>query len=114
MTVTLPGADLAIVAQEKIVDYLLNTTHPDNGGKALFFLELGFRADQWQALADAFRRLAVTGSVKNCVASSHGAKYILDGRIETPCGKAPWVRTVWIVDDGQREPRLVTAYPGET
>ena len=46
--------------------------------------------------------------------SAHGGKYILDGRIETPSGKRPIVRTVWIVDRGVEMPRLVTAYPQET
>ncbi|HWH91799.1 MAG TPA: hypothetical protein VNV64_08385 [Candidatus Binatia bacterium] len=39
----LPNADAAVVAQEKIRDYLLNAAHPDNGGKAAFFVALGFR-----------------------------------------------------------------------
>jgi hypothetical protein len=41
----LPNADRAFVAQEKIRDYLLNAAHPDNGGKAAFFMALGFRAE---------------------------------------------------------------------
>jgi hypothetical protein len=35
--VKLRNAHLAIVERSKIVDYLLNSAHPDNGGKALFF-----------------------------------------------------------------------------
>jgi hypothetical protein len=38
----LPHADLVIIEQAKIVDYLLNPAHPDNGGKAAFFLAMGF------------------------------------------------------------------------
>jgi len=47
----LPSAHLALVDPEKIVDYLLNPAHPDNGGKAAFFVALGFSRDQWQPLA---------------------------------------------------------------
>jgi hypothetical protein len=54
----LPNANLVIVDREKIVDYLLNPAHPDNGGKARFFLELGFTAEQWQAFAEALGTLA--------------------------------------------------------
>ena len=43
--------------------------------------------------------------------TTHGHKYILDGRIEAPGGKTAQVRTVWIVDRGLARPRLVTAYP---
>jgi len=33
----LPNAGEAVVEREKIVGYLLNPAHPDNGGKAEFF-----------------------------------------------------------------------------
>ena len=45
--------------------------------------------------------------------TAHGIKYILDGGLEAPGGKAPVVRTIWIVDRGLDRPRLVTAYPRE-
>jgi hypothetical protein len=45
--------------------------------------------------------------------STHGKKYIVDGTMETPTGKSPRVRTIWIVDGGETVPRLVTAYPHE-
>ena len=37
----------------------------------------------------------------------------LPGKIETPSGKSPGVRTIWIVDQGLQAPRLVTAYPSK-
>jgi hypothetical protein len=109
----LPNAQAAIVAQEKVCDYLLNAAHPDNGGKAAFFLTLGFSREQWPALAVALRKLAATTDVTEGLESPHGRKYVLEGRIESPSGRTPWVRTVWIVDAGQDAPRLVTAYPRE-
>ncbi len=109
----LPGADNAIVEREKIATYLLNAAHPDNDGKAQFFLGLGFNPDDWQLLAAAFRKAAANHPVSKRMASPHGTKYIIDGRIETPGGKTPLVRTVWIVDAGLETPRLVTAYPCE-
>jgi hypothetical protein len=87
------------------------TAHPDNGGKALFFQSLGFRPEEWQVLADAFRKLAQTGEVSKSMESPHGCKYILDGYIETPSGRTSMVRIIWIVDRGVNTPRLVTAYP---
>jgi hypothetical protein len=109
----LPNADKAIVSRETIEDYLLNALHPDNGGKALFFLALGFRQEDWQRLGSALRQIAGDYSVSNNVASPHGVKYVVTGRVETPNGKRPLVRTVWIVDRGEAVPRLVTAYPSE-
>ncbi len=107
----LPKAHLAVVERVKLCDYLLNPAHPDNGGKAAFFAELGFHVGNWPALAAAFRELAESSLVAKSLASAHGAKYVLDGRIGTPDGTRPWVRTVWIVDRGVEAPRLVTAYP---
>ena len=43
----------------------------------------------------------------------HGLKYILEGKMETPSGRSPTVRTIWIVDRGAETPRLVTAYPSK-
>ena len=49
----LPNLDNAIIDREKIVDYLLNAAHPDNGGKAEFFHSLGFDRDNWQEFTEA-------------------------------------------------------------
>jgi hypothetical protein len=111
--VKLPNAHLAVVEREKITGYLLNAAHPDNGGKAAFFQTQGFAGDHWHGLAEALRHLALTGEVAKRVESRHGQKYVVDGKMETPNKKSPWVRTVWIVDRGLDKPRLVTAYPHE-
>ncbi|MEI8197654.1 MAG: DUF6883 domain-containing protein [Phycisphaerae bacterium] len=56
----LPNAPLANVEVSKITQYLLNPAHPDNGGKARFFLALGFHPDHPQTFAEALRQLALT------------------------------------------------------
>lgn len=109
----LPDADKAIVEREKIVTCLLNAAHPDNDGKARFFFALGFNEEDWGLLAAALRKAAENHDVSKLMASPHGTKYIVDGRIETPGGKTPLVRAVWIVNVGLKAPRLVTAYPCE-
>lgn len=109
----LPNSDQMVIERQKIVEYLLNSAHPDNRGKAGFFLDLGFTKSEWQRLAAALRKMAGNYPVSIKVASPHGTKYIVDGSIDTPCGKAPFVRTVWIVDIGFDAPRLVTVYPCE-
>lgn len=43
--------------------------------------------------------------------SNYGARYLVDGIIETPDGRNPRIRTVWIIDSANDEPRLVTAHP---
>ncbi len=47
----LPNAGAAVVAREKIRDYLLNPGHPDNGGKAAFFPD----KSAWEKLSRALK-----------------------------------------------------------
>ena len=107
----LPHGDRARVDQEKIVQYLLNPAHPDNGGKAAFFLALGYNVNNWRLLAAAFQSLAANSDISKKLESPHGSKYILDGMIDAPVGKSTVVRTIWAIDRGSEIPRLVTAYP---
>jgi hypothetical protein len=111
--VKLRNAHLALVERHKIVDYLLNSAHPDNGGKAQFFASLGFSVDASELLTTALRVVAQTGEVVESIASSHGEKYVVDGPLssQTESSHSRMVRTVWIIDRGLEAPRLVTAYP---
>lgn len=59
----LPNSHLAIIEREKVCEYLLNAAHPDNGGKALFFLVLGFSRAEWRTLANALLKLAQENEV---------------------------------------------------
>ena len=106
----LPDAERAVIDREKIVDYLLDAAHPGNGWKAAFFLALGYSRDDWPSLAAALHRLAVEAEIVGSMETVHGIKYVRDGRMKTPSGNSPVVRTIWIVDRGSDRPRLVTAY----
>lgn len=105
-----PNAALAYAEQTKIVDYLLNPEHPDNGGKAAFFHRLGFTRERWQEMAQVLCELVAANSVNDIIPTVHGTKYIVEGTLFGPA-ESGWVRTVWIIDAGMERPRLVTAYP---
>jgi filamentous hemagglutinin len=109
--VKLPNADQAVVEREKVVSYLLNSAHPDNGGKAAFFELLGFTRVDWRTLAEALRRVGIDHEVSLSSTTAHGTKYVVDGEIAGPKGRTASVRTVWIVEGAVHRPRLVTAYP---
>ena len=85
------------------------------GDKAAFFHAPGFSREQWPALAVAvaLRKLAPAADVTEGLESPHGRKYVLNGQLESPSGRTPVIRTIWIVDAGQDARRLVTAYPRE-
>jgi hypothetical protein len=56
--VHLPNADLAVVADAKVRDYLLSPSHPVGRFKSSFFAALGFTVANWEDLRDAFLALA--------------------------------------------------------
>jgi hypothetical protein len=49
----LPNANKALVEQEKVLGYLLNTQHRYGASKAKFFHNFGFTVQSWQILAEA-------------------------------------------------------------
>ncbi len=107
----LPNAHQAVVDRRKIMDYLLSVRHPDGQSKAAFFSSFGFRTAHWGTFADALRAHGGSGTVTGLTESDYGVRYSVDGVIETPDGRNPRVRTVWVIASGDDEPRLVTAHP---
>ena len=107
----LPNADQARIERAKVLNYLLSTSHPDGRSKAAFFSRFGFGAEQWQSFITALRDHGANNEIVEMVVSDYGTRYSVDGMIETPDGRNPYVRTVWIIDTADSEPRLVTAYP---
>jgi hypothetical protein len=70
--VKLRNSHLAVIERRKVVDYVLNSAHPDNGGKAKFFEVLGFSIEDPEQLLDALRAVAVNGDVFDETKSLHG------------------------------------------
>ena len=107
----LPGGERLRVDGAKVVDYLLSSRHPDGRSKAAFSASFGFRAARWDVLARALRDHGARGEVAGISASDYGTRYSVNGVIETPDGRNPRLRTVWIVAEEGGEPRLITAHP---
>lgn len=107
----LPHADQTIVEPEKILDYLLSPDHPKGRPKAAFFESFGFGRANWEVLKSALVKHATTHEVARTVQSPYGLRYIIEGGIETPDGRNPKIRTIWLASNEQPLPRLITAYP---
>jgi hypothetical protein len=99
------------VPPEKLSDYLLAPTHPTGRAKAAFFARFGYTADNAPALAEALRQHAGDNEVAGVEQTPFGRRFTVEGRLQTPDGRHPRVRVVWFIGDGERQPRLVTAYP---
>jgi hypothetical protein len=109
----LPNADMAVVEQAKICDYLLNPMHRFGASKARFFADFGFTLDVWEELAVALKRHGADNEVARVKETGFGPRYEVEGELAAPDGRRPRVQTVWQVDTGQIAPRLLTAYPME-
>ncbi|MFY9269513.1 MAG: DUF6883 domain-containing protein [Candidatus Manganitrophaceae bacterium] len=109
--VRLPNADQAQVDREKITGYLLSATHPDGASKAKFFARFGFYLEDWEVLRAALWKHGVKYAVVKTVESAFGTRYSVEGALETPDGRNPRIRTIWLVEKGSAIPRLITAYP---
>jgi hypothetical protein len=99
------------VAAAKILDYLLDDTHPLGRAKAAFFARFGFDRATWQKLAESLHDHPERNSVAATISTAFGTKYLVRCRFATPDGRDPCILTVWMVEDGLQEARLVTAYP---
>lgn len=107
----LQNLNQAQVPKEKITDYLLSTTHRDGRHKAAFFMRYGFSAETWERLAEALRRHATENEVVKVEQTPFGTRYVVEGPLPAPDGRAPQIRVVWFVELDETIPRLVTAYP---
>lgn len=106
-----PNIDEARIDRSKINEYLLCPSHPDGAAKARFFTSFGFTRNDWGAFAEALRQHARAWPVASWVESEYGKRYVVDGPLDTPDGRRPNVRTVWIAETDENTPRLVTAHP---
>jgi hypothetical protein len=85
----LPNALSAVVEREKVVDYLLNRAHRCGASKAEFFFKYGFRLDQWEVLAQALLEHGQRHDVINVTETGFGPRYLIDGELPWPDGRAP-------------------------
>jgi hypothetical protein len=106
-----PNLDKAFVPKEKIVDYLLSTTHRDGRNKAVVFCGFGFRVEAWNELAAVLVNHARMYDVVKEESSLFGTRYVVEGVIDTPSGRTLNLRSVWFLEDGEEIPRFATAYP---
>ena len=106
-----PNRLRATIRTDKIVGYLLSSSHPRGRDKADFLTRFGFHTDWWLEVEAALRSHALRYDVAEIEETSYGIKYNVDGSLETPDGRNPVVRTVWQVDRGTSIPRFITLRP---
>ena len=107
----LPNSQNALVPTDKLENYLLSEIHPVGRTKALFLKNLGYDDSDSNILAQDLLTIAQEEDISDIQTSEFGTKYIIEGTIHTPNGATVAMRTVWIIELDNTQPRLVTAYP---
>jgi hypothetical protein len=108
--VIIPNFDRAVIARQKLSDYLLNPAHKVGAPKLRFLESFGFSRDGPDEVSAAL--LAHGGANPATVKTTpFGLRYEVDGPLQTPSSAAPLVRTVWQEHEGGASLRFVTMVP---
>lgn len=98
----------AIIATDKLRDYLLSSAHPIGRYKSAFFRSLGYTQDTWDVLERDLRSL-LSNDAQSSGVSQYGEKFVVRGTLSGPTGRSAMVLSVW----SEAMARFVTAYPEE-
>lgn len=107
----IPNADKAVIAPEKLRDYLLNPAHRRGSAKAKLLLSLGYRPDAWRVLELDLRNQHLSAHVTATKQNPYGLRYEVRAPLQTPRGRIVVFESVWQIDIGTDVPRLITMYP---
>jgi len=107
-----PNADNAIIATEKLRDYLLNPEHRRGRSKAKKLLSMGYQTDLWQQLETDLRQQHLfSADIDTSDTNEYGIAYTIVAVLSGPNGDTALFRSVWQIDVGKDQPRLITMYP---
>jgi hypothetical protein len=107
----IPNAEKAVIAPEKLRDYLLNPAHRRGGSKACLLMTLGYSADQWQQLEADLHAEHLAADFDCESDSDYGKRYEIVAPLKGQSGRPVNFRSVWQIDTGTDYPRLITMYP---
>ena len=107
------SAQDAIIPPRKLRDYILSSTHPEGRFKAAYFVRLGYSQADWEELDADLREQHLSREAEPRTPSPYGEKYEFLAPLTGPNGVTAWIRSVWIVLNGENAGRLVTLVPEE-
>jgi len=107
----IPNADRAVVAKDKLREYLLNLAHRRGGPKAKLLLSMGYRAEDWQKLDADIRANHLPSEVDRQTDTAYGIRYEVVAPLCGSGGVPVIFRSIWQIDTGTDYPRFITMYP---
>ena len=111
---TVPNAERAVIATEKMTEYLLNTSHKRGAAKARLLLGIGYRPDTPRLLESDLKAQHLSLDVTRTSENAYGVVYEIEGPIKTPSGKTIRFCSICQIDAGTDVPRFITMYRGRT
>lgn len=106
----MPHGDQALVEDAKLREYVLNPLHPIGKHHAVLFERLlGIERGNAGILKEALLSAAANEDVTREGVTPYGRKFEIRFSLSGPRG-AKRVVSVWIVEEGNDRPRLVTCY----
>ena len=107
----IPNAETAVIARDKLCEYLLNSNHRRGASKAKFLVLLGYSKEQPERLEFDIRTQHLTADVDEERDTEYGKRYEIVAPLQGPNGQAATFRSVWQIDVGSDFPRLITMHP---
>ena len=109
----MPNGGRAEISDDKLYGYLLNEEHETNPGHATLFRKLlGITINNAEMLRNELHIHAELADVYRTEESAYGTKYEIRFTMSpaSPPLNIYTVVSIWIIERGQSNPRLVTAY----
>ena len=108
---SMPHGEHIVVEASKLADYLLSPTSPRGKHKAAFFERFGYTIANMIQFEEALKEHGQTQQVTRIIDTPYGRRYYVEGPVRSPDGRNPLVRTVWQLEPGSENPRLLSAIP---
>lgn len=102
----------AIIAQEKLTEYLLLRRPEDD--KSAFLALAGYSLDNAGRLMADIREQLVPLEAELIETTEYGAKFSLASALTGPNGRALRVVTIWMTESATGQTKFVTLYPDKT
>ncbi len=109
MNMYLPNAENALIATEKLLEYLLD--EENSKGKSTFFNRYGYFKDNYEVLIQDLKSVALHGQITKQEETKFGVKFVIEMELITANNRTATISSVWMIDNESEFPRLITAYP---
>lgn len=105
-----PNPEHAVVEIEKLRDYCLNPEHEVGGHKAIVFASsLGLTQKDAVWLRTVLLEAVISGDCRPGKPNRFGDVFVVDFEAAWQ-DKSAVIRSVWIIETGENNPRLVSCY----